>query len=187
MNGPEPVVSEICWLIGVSATRLGMTNSGTEADLASVFSIRPNGSFSTIWKVRSSTAFIDWVNLASRPPCASLSVKRLIEGSDVGRGDRRAVVPLEPVAQLEGPGELVVAHRPALDHLRLRLELGVEREQRVVDQVAVVADDVGGGPDRIEDLQIRMHARPCSVLGCCAERRPCQRDKPKGRAANDAA
>jgi len=48
MNGPEPVVSEICWLIGVSATRFGMTNSGTDADLASVFSTSPNGSLSTI-------------------------------------------------------------------------------------------------------------------------------------------
>ena len=58
-----------------------MTNSGTEADLASAFSIRPNGSLSTIWKVRSSTAVIALVDLAKRPPRASLSVKRLIEGS----------------------------------------------------------------------------------------------------------
>ena len=58
-----------------------MTNSGTDADLASVFSTRPNGSLSTIWNVRSSTAPIDCVTLASRPPCTSLSVKRLIEGS----------------------------------------------------------------------------------------------------------
>ena len=58
-----------------------MTNSGTEADLASAFSIMPNGSLSTIWKVRSSTAFISWVDLASRPPSASFSVQRLIEGT----------------------------------------------------------------------------------------------------------
>lgn len=80
MNGPEPVVSAICWLIGSSATRLGMTNSGTEAVLASVFNTRPNGSLSTMLKVRSSIAFIDCVTRASRPPCTSLSVKRLIEG-----------------------------------------------------------------------------------------------------------
>jgi hypothetical protein len=36
----------------------------------------------------------------------------------------------------------------ASDHLRLDLALRVEGEQRVVDHVAVVADDVGGGPDR---------------------------------------
>ena len=75
----------------------------------------------------------------------------------VRRGDRLAVMPLQALAQLEGPGELVVAHRPALDHLRPRLELGVEREERVVDQVAVVADDVGRRPDRIDDLEIRVH------------------------------
>ena len=95
MKGPEPVVSEICCDTGVSATRLGMTNSGTEADLASAFSIRPNGSLSTIWKVRSSTAFISLVDLASRPPSASLSVKRLIEGSTSAVVTGVAIVPLE--------------------------------------------------------------------------------------------
>ena len=30
----------------------------------------------------------------------------------------------------------------------------VEREQHVVDHVAVVAHDVRGGPDRIEDLEV---------------------------------
>jgi hypothetical protein len=74
------------------------------------------------------------------------------------------------------PGELVVAHRPALDHLRTRLELGVKREERVVDHVAVIADDVGGGPDRIDDLEIRVHdglqrlAR-LGVDGRCGEQR----------------
>ncbi len=82
----------------------------------------------------------------------------------IGRRDGLAVVPFEAVAQLEGPGELVIAHRPALDHLRLGLELVVEREQRVVDQVAVVAHDVGGGPDRIEDFQIRVHDHPQRLI-----------------------
>ena len=76
---------------------------------------------------------------------------------NVRRRHRLAVMPLQALAQLEGPGELVVAHRPALDHLRPRLELGIEREQRVVDEIAVIADDVGGCPDRIDDLEIRLH------------------------------
>src|SRR5262249_28567798 len=42
------------------------------------------------------------------------------------------------------------------DHLRLRRELGVDRKQRVEDAVTVVAGDVGGGPDRVEDAQIRL-------------------------------
>ena len=105
----------------------------------------------------------------------------LDRGQDISRSDRRSVVPLEPVAQLEGPGELVVAHRPALDHLRLRLELGVEREQLVVDQVAVVAHDVGGGPHRIDNLEIRMH-HDLDRLGLLRERGPRQQ---KGRKSEE--
>ncbi len=81
MYGPEPVVSEICCATGVSATRLGMMNSGTDADLARAFSIMAKGSLSTMRNVRSSTAVISLVDLPNRPPSASLSVKRLIEGS----------------------------------------------------------------------------------------------------------
>ena len=79
-KGPDPVTSEVCWLIGVSATALGMMNSGTDDERASADSIRPSGSLRAISKVLSSTAFISRVNLASRPPIASLSVQRLIEG-----------------------------------------------------------------------------------------------------------
>jgi hypothetical protein len=32
--------------------------------------------------------------------------------------------------------------------------VGIEREQRVPHHVGVVAGDVGGGPDRIDDLQV---------------------------------
>jgi len=39
---------------------------------------------------------------------------------DVGRADRLRIVELQAVAQGEGVGELVVAHRPPIDHLRLR-------------------------------------------------------------------
>ena len=58
-----------------------MMNSGTDDDLASAFSIMPNGSLSTIWKVRSSTAFISFVAWASRVPSESLASQRLIDGS----------------------------------------------------------------------------------------------------------
>ena len=78
----------------------------------------------------------------------------LERGHDVLGRDRRAVMEFQPVAQGEGPGELVVGGRPLVDHLRLDLEIAVQREQRVVDQVAVVAHDVRGGPDRIDDLQV---------------------------------
>ena len=53
--------------------------------------------------------------------------------------------------------ELVLRNLPALRHLRPDLALLVGGEQGVVDHVAVVARDVGRGPDRIEDLQVRVH------------------------------
>ena len=45
------------------------------------------------------------------------------------------------------------------------------REQRVVDHVAVVAGDIGRRPDRIEDLQIRMHHDAQGRLGHGGRRR----------------
>ena len=63
-------------------------------------------------------------------------------------------MPFQPIAQLEGPGEPVIAGRPAVDHLRLDLQLLVDGEKRVVDHVAVVARDIGAAEDRIEDLYV---------------------------------
>ena len=62
----------------------------------------------------------------------------------------------EPVAQLELIGELVGRDAVLADHLRMRRELGVDREQRVEHHVAVIAGDVGGRPDRVEHAQIRL-------------------------------
>ncbi len=72
-------------------------------------------------------------------------------------GHRLAVVPLEAGAQGEGIGELVGGHLGRVDHLRPDRAVGIGGEQRVVDHVAVVADDEGGVPDRIEDLQVGVH------------------------------
>ena len=87
--------------------------------------------------------------IARRPP--------LDRGDAVLGGDRLAVVEFQAVAQGEGVGELVAAHGPGVDHLRLDSEPAVDGEQRVVDHVAVVAHDVGGGPHRVEDLHVGMH------------------------------
>ena len=56
MNGPDPVVSVICVLGSVSATRLGIMNGTLEPGLPSVLSTSPYGSFSTILIVLSSGA-----------------------------------------------------------------------------------------------------------------------------------
>ena len=75
-------------------------------------------------------------------------------GDAVLRRHRLAVVPFEAVAEREGVDELVRTQREAVDHLRLGHELVVHGEQRVPHHVAVVAHDVGGGPDRIEHFQV---------------------------------
>src|SRR5262245_32277477 len=59
-------------------------------------------------------------------------------GDDVVGGDGRAVSEFEPIAQLEGPGLLVVRGSPFRHHLRFGIEIGVDAEQRVVEHGAVV-------------------------------------------------
>ena len=68
------------------------------------------------------------------------------------------------------------------DHLRVRLELGIEREQRVEHHIAVVARDISGRPDRVENAQIRTcdkaQRRPASP------RRPHAETQRRGGAAH---
>src|SRR5215470_634593 len=47
-----------------------------------------------------------------------------------------------------------------IDHLRFDLMVLVCAEEGVVDEIAVVARDVGGLPDGIEELQIRLRYEP---------------------------
>jgi hypothetical protein len=75
-------------------------------------------------------------------------------GGTVFRSDRLAVVEAQSVTQHESPGLAVGRGLPLVDHLRLGLEVLVHRKQRVVDHVAVIAADIGGGPDRIDVLQV---------------------------------
>ena len=107
-----------------------------------------------------------------------LLAERVARAPALDRGDavlgrhRRAVVPDQAVAQRESVGELVRALVVLLEHLRLDLALLVHGEERVVDHVAVVARDVGGGPDRIDDLDVGMHHRLQGSLGVAgADRR----------------
>src|SRR5262249_693868 len=53
--------------------------------------------------------------------------------------------------------ELVRADLVLVHHLRADIALRIHGEQRVVNHVAVIAHDVGSGPDRIHDLEIRVH------------------------------
>jgi hypothetical protein len=79
-------------------------------------------------------------------------------------------VPFQAGAQLEGVGLAVGRDVGAADHLRLRLELGVDAEQGVVHHGAVVGGHVLRGPDRIEHAQVTLghHARLARRLLLCA-------------------
>ena len=97
----------------------------------------------------------------------------LDRGDAVGAAHRRAVMEAEPVAQPELISELVGRNAVVADHLRVRRELGVDREQRVEHHVAVVSRDVCGRPHRIEDAQIRLGDKAqrlgTGTLGRCFE------------------
>ena len=96
------------------------------------------------------------------------------------RRHRLAVVELESRAQLERPVEAVGALRVALDHLRLRHELAVQREQRVVDHVAVIAGDVVRRLNGVQDLEIRLRHEAQHRLRVRG-RRPGQDDRQRAR------
>ena len=139
--------------------------NGTLLDsLPSASRISGNGDFSLIVKVLSSTG----VHLADR--FHQLLAERVAlapafdRGDAIGGAHRLAVMPFQAVAQGEAVGQLVVAGRPAIDHLRLRLEVLVEREQRVEDQIAEIARDIGGRPDRVDAAQIGLRNEPQGLL-----------------------
>ena len=87
-------------------------------------------------------------------PLAVLAAPAPQRRDHVFRHDRLAVVPQEAIAQREGVLQGVVAHLPGVHHLRPDFQVFVQGEQHVVDHVTVVAGDVGGGPDGVDDLQI---------------------------------
>ena len=107
-----------------------------------------------IWKVLASTALYSFTKSMSLMPIVSRLPQRLMRGDAVLGGDGLAVVPFEAIAEREGPDRLVGRDLVLVDHLRLDGVALVGCEQRVVDQIAVVARDVGSRPDRIEDRQI---------------------------------
>src|ERR1700704_37199 len=90
----------------------------------------------------------------------------------------------EPVAQLELIGELVGRKAVVADHLRVRRELGVDREQRVEYHVGVVPRDIRGRPHRVEDAQIRLGDKAQSLragaLSLCREPGGEERRRPGG-------
>ena len=136
------------------ASRSGIMNGTLLESLPSASRISGNGDFRLIVKVLSSTDLhlADGFHqlLAERVALAPAFER----GDAIGGADRLSVMPFQAVAQDEAVGQLVVADRPAIDHLRLRLEILVERKQRVEDQIAEIARHISRRPDRIDAAQI---------------------------------
>ena len=105
----------------------------------------------------------------------------------VFRQDRLPVVPSQAVAQRERVLHAVWRHAGPIDHLRLDLRLLVRAEEGVVHKIAVVARDVGGRPDRIEDLQIglRHEAKGLPVVLGLDRRRAQRTGGGRNRASDD--
>ncbi len=80
-NGPLPVVSEICSLGLVSATRLGIMNGTFDDGLPRPASTRPVGEDSTILNVLASTTGMSLTNVISFCPIVSLAPQRLIDAT----------------------------------------------------------------------------------------------------------
>ena len=73
-----------------------------------------------------------------------------------GSSHWRSIVPLQPGPQSKGVLQAIGADIPGVHHLRLRLEFIIEREQRVVDHIIVIARDIRCSPDRARIFQVRV-------------------------------
>ena len=63
-------------------------------------------------------------------------------------------MPSQTIAQRERVLHAIGRHAGPIDHLRFDLQVLVCAEERVVHEIAVVACDVAGRPNWIEDLEI---------------------------------
>ena len=84
---------------------------------------------------------------------AELRIEHALEGIDhVGGGEILAAVELHALAQMEGPGQPVIRHRPVGRQLRQDLEIVVDIDQAVVDGEGVIGIVAGvhvGGIHRL--------------------------------------
>jgi len=81
----------------------------------------------------------------------------LDRSSAIFGGYWKAIVPFKALSQYKRVRQLVGRDVVFIDHLWSDLTFLIQREQRVVDEVAVIAGDVSVGPDRVEDFDIGMH------------------------------
>ncbi len=101
---------------------------------------------------------------------------------DVDGADGGAVVEEQAVAQGDGDSLAIVFHQMPGGHLGAGDEGLVDAVERVVDHVAVVAGDVGRGPDRVDRGEIGLrhraqHAGGLGQGGGCQYPRPDRREE----------
>ena len=115
-------------------------------------------------------------------------LQHLHEGElDVGAGERLAVVPRHPLAQLEGDRLAVLAHLPRFGETGQRLRFGVVFQQAVVDLRRDLADGLRRADVGRHRRRLRLHdhdERAARFLGLGAERR--QREHESGGDGDDA-
>ncbi len=165
MKGPEPVASVICVLGSVSATRLGIMKATLPPVLPSDSITRPNGSRSTILMVLSSGAVSSATKDNSVWPVESRAPQRRIEATQSAPVTGVPSCHSSPSRRVK----VYVSLSGETSHLSticgLVCSFSSSAEQRVVDEIAVMGRDQRGGPDRIDDLEVRMHDRPQHRLG----------------------
>jgi hypothetical protein len=104
----------------------------------------------------------------------------------VFRHDRLPVVPSQAITQRERVLHAVHRNGGSIDHLRLDPKLLVRAEQGVVHEIAVVARDVGGRPNRIENPEIGLCHEAEGLLAVLGvDRRRAQRHGGGGGRASD--
>ena len=89
-----------------------------------------------------------------QPPADRIAIAPALErGHDILGRHRRTIMESEARAQPEIPGQLIRAHLPALQHLRLEAARHVHRDQRVIDEIGKIAGHEGGAGNRVQILQ----------------------------------
>ena len=146
-------------------------NGTLDDGLPSDSSTRPYGSFIFIRKVLASTASKPATEAIIFWPIESRAAQRLIDAMQSSEVTGWPLLHTRPSRRVK----VQVSLSADTSHLSTicgwTCELLVEREQHVPDEIAEAALDIGGGPDRIEDLQIRVHHRPDRLRagGRCTE------------------
>ena len=147
-------MSVTCLFGSVSASRSGMMQGMLVPVLPSAFGSSGKGCLRRNSTTLSEAADSSSVASISARPNASRAAKPLDAGHHVLRADRLAVMEAQPVAQRQPPELAVILDRVARDHLRLHRIVRRLPIQRVEHEVAVVAGDGGGGPDRVDHRRV---------------------------------